>query len=84
MGWTHRGDAASGRNGRNGAARLPQSVPEHCDKGSEDGRMNSLREGCNWGEEFGEERRLWTGGKESFAVGGRIGFSGLALSRFGV
>lgn len=37
--------------------------------GSENGRMNSLKERCNWGEEIGEERRLWTGGKESF-VGG--------------
>lgn len=37
--------------------------------GSEDGGMNSLKERCNWGEEIGEERRLWTGGKESF-VGG--------------
>lgn len=33
MGWTHRGDAASGRNGRNGAAGLPQSVPEHYEGG---------------------------------------------------
>ena len=24
--------------------------------GSEDGRMNSLRERCNWGERTGEER----------------------------
>lgn len=29
--------------------------------GSEDRRMNSLRERCNWGEETGEERGLWTG-----------------------
>ncbi len=33
---THRGDPASGRGSRDGAARLPQSVPEHCEKGSEE------------------------------------------------
>lgn len=33
MGWTHRGDAASGLNGRNRAAGLPQSVPEHYERG---------------------------------------------------
>lgn len=32
--------------------------------------MNTLREGCNWGEEIGEEKRLWTGGKESFVARG--------------
>jgi hypothetical protein len=31
----NRGDSASGSGSRNGAARLPQSVPEHCDGGSE-------------------------------------------------
>jgi hypothetical protein len=40
MNWTHRSDTASGRDGRDGAAGLPQSVPEHCEReGSEVGRM---------------------------------------------
>jgi hypothetical protein len=30
MDWTHRSDTASGRDG---AAGLPQSVPEHCERG---------------------------------------------------
>jgi hypothetical protein len=32
----NRGDPASGSGSRNGAARLPQSVPEHCEEGSEE------------------------------------------------
>lgn len=43
MGWTHRGDTASGRNGRDGAAGLPQSVPEHYE-----------REFRGWEDEFSE------------------------------
>lgn len=31
--WTHRGDTARGRDGRDRAAGLPQSVSEHCDSG---------------------------------------------------
>ena len=30
---THRGDPARGGHGSNGAARLPQGVPDHYDKG---------------------------------------------------
>jgi hypothetical protein len=44
--------------------------------------MNSLKERCNWGEEIGK-RGEGVSGKESFVVGGRPGFSGLALSPFG-
>lgn len=38
--------------------------------GSEDVRMNSLRERCNWGERTGEERGLWTGGRALSSGGG--------------
>lgn len=44
--------------------------------------MNSLKERCNWGEEIGKGGE-GVSGKESFVVGGRPGFSGLALSPFG-
>ena len=45
------------------------------------GGWNSLKERCNWGEEFGEEREgCGRVGRESFV--GRIGFSGLALDLF--
>lgn len=49
MGWAHRSDPASGRDGGHGAARLPQSVPEHCEGGSEGVERVSLKERCNWG-----------------------------------
>lgn len=38
--------------------------------GSEDGRMNSLKERCNWGEEIGERREKVVDGKELSSGGG--------------
>lgn len=70
---THRSNAAGGRGSRDGAARLPQSVSEHGDGGSEGGRVVSLKERCNWEERRREkeEKRVVDGweGRALFGVG---------------
>jgi hypothetical protein len=79
-GRTHRGDPASGRSSRNGAARLPQSGSEHYERGGfrEVGKMNLLKGELGGGGRRegggGEERRCeWMDGREgeSFVGFGR-------------
>ena len=71
-GWTHRGDAARGLDGRNRAAGLPQSVPEHYERGSEDVRINSLRGRDVIGERSSERREKVVDGWEGRALSGGL------------